>query len=343
MLRKMLLFVSLIGLLASAAFAQDDVATGLNNPRQLFLADDGTLYIAEAGAGGEEEVTGPFGPAGAGLTAQISAVSADGEISVILPDLVSMDAGFGQIEGPMAVVVTEDSYWVLLGMGPAESPFEDSYVEALLQIDRESGDIVDWADLGTFEEANNPDGSQELVSNPADFAVADDGTIYIADASGNSLLTWTAADGLNVFVAWPGGDENAQAVPTSVAIGADGSIYVGFLSGFPFAAGSARIEQYSADGELLQTFEGLTLVTDVLVSDMGDLYAVEMASGFGDTGYIPESGRIIKVTADGAEAVAEGLNFPYGFTMDADGNFLVTVDSAFGAPDTGRVVRIAGM
>jgi sugar lactone lactonase YvrE len=197
--------------------------------------------------------------------------------------------------------------------------------------------------LGTFEEANNPDGSQELVSNPADFAVADDGTIYIADASGNSLLTWTAADGLNVFVAWPGGDENAQAVPTSVAIGADGSIYVGFLSGFPFAAGSARIEQYSADGELLQTFEGLTLVTDVLVSDMGDLYAVEMASGFGDTGYIPESGRIIRVTADGVEAVAEGLNFPYGFTMDADGNFLVTVDSAFGAPDTGRVVRIAGM
>lgn len=341
MLRKTLLSVIVIGLLAGAALAQDDVVTGLNNPRNVFLTEDGTLYIAEAGAGGESQVTGPFGPAAAGLTAQISAVTSDGETAIIIPGLVSMDAGFGQIEGPTAVYVADDSYWVVLGMGPAENPFEGTMVEALVQIDSESGEVLQSVDLRAFETENNPDGAQEVVSNPADIAVAADGTVYIADASGNSVLTWTEADGLSLFAAWPGDDQSAQAVPTSVAIGPDGSVYVGFLSGFPFAQGSARIEVYSADGELQQTFEGLTLVTDVLVTEAGDVYAVEMASGFGDTGYIPSSGRIVKVTADGLEAVAEGLNFPYGFAIDADGSFLVTVDSAFAAPDSGRVVRVA--
>jgi hypothetical protein len=341
MLRKMLLSLAVAGLLTGAALAQDDVVTGLNNPRNLFLADDGTLYIAEAGSGGDEEVTGPFGPATAGLTAQISAVSPDGETTVVVPELISMDAGFGQIEGPTAVYVTEDSYWVALGLGPSESSFDGKLVEALVQIDIESGDVLQWADLSTFEDENNPDGAEELVSNPADIAVAEDGTVYIADASANSVLTWTEADGLSLFAAWPGDDESAQAVPTAVAVGPDGAVYVGFLSGFPFESGSARIEVYSPEGELQETFEGLTLVTDVLVTDAGDVYAVEMASGFGDTGYNPDSGRIVSVSADGIEAVAEGLNIPYGFVQDAEGNFLVTVDSAFGGPDSGRVISVA--
>src|SRR5215211_6765663 len=34
------------------------IATGLLNPRQLDVASDGTIYVTEAGVGGEEEVTG---------------------------------------------------------------------------------------------------------------------------------------------------------------------------------------------------------------------------------------------------------------------------------------------
>ncbi|MDZ4768737.1 MAG: ScyD/ScyE family protein [Chloroflexota bacterium] len=343
MLRKLLLLTVIAAALTGAAFAQDDeVATGLNNPRHIFLAEDGALYIAEAGMGGEDDVTGPFGPAKAGLTAQVSAIAADGEASVVIPELVSMDAGFGQIEGVMGLVVTEDSYWVLLGMGPAEMTYEDKMVEALVQIDRESGEVIQSIDIRAFEVDNNPDDAEELVSNPADIAVDADGTVYIADASGNALYTWTEADGLALFASWSGADGAEQAVPTSVALGADGEVYVGFLSGFPFLPESARIERYSADGELEFTYPGLTLVTDLIVTEDGNLYAVEMASGFGDTGYIPESGRIVSVTEEGITPLFGGLNFPYGFALEADGAFLVTVDSAFGAPDSGRVIRISG-
>jgi hypothetical protein len=136
-------------------------------------------------------------------------------------------------------------------------------------------------------------------------------------------------------------DDSGSAVPTSVAIAPDGTLFVGFLSGFPFLPGSARIEHYSAAGELLHTHEGLTLVTDVLVDADGNLFAVQMAAEFGDTGYKPESGSIVQVTDDGLVAIAEGLNFPYGAAFDADGNFVVTVNSAFVAPDSGEVIKIA--
>ena len=147
------------------------VATGLNNPRHIFFASDGTLYIAEAGQGGDIDAQGPFGPVKAGQTAQISAVAPDGAQSVALPELVSMDAGFGQIEGPTALVVTDDSYWVALGMGTIEPIVEGALAEAVVQIDKESGDVLQTIDLRAFESDNNPDTGAEVVSNPADLAL----------------------------------------------------------------------------------------------------------------------------------------------------------------------------
>jgi outer membrane protein assembly factor BamB len=343
-MRKALLalLVTLIGLLLSAtAFAQDDpVASGLNNPRHLFIGSDGTLYIAEAGSGGDMAAQGPFGDVTAGLTAQLTAVSPDGEQSVAVPELVSMNAGFGQIEGLMSSYVTDSSIWLVLGMGTQEPLVEGANVEAVVELDRETLDVLQVIDLRAAEVEGNPDEQEEIVANPADIAVSEDGTLYIPDASANALYSWTADGGLSLFASWVPEAGESQSVPDSVAIGADGTIYVGFLSGFPFAPGTARIEAYSADGELVETYEGLTLVTDVLVGTDGTLYAVELASGFGDTGYIADSGRVISVSADGVEVVAEGLNYPYGLAQDADGNLYVTINSAFVEPDSGAVIML---
>ena len=85
-------------------------------------------------------------------------------------------------------------------------------------------------------------------------------------------MTWSADAGLEVAVVWDFESDNP--VPTAVDIGPDGDIYVGFLTGFPFPAEGSRIERWSG-GELVETFEGLTAVTSVLVTDDGDVYAVE--------------------------------------------------------------------
>jgi hypothetical protein len=114
------------------------------------------------------------------------------------------------------------------------------------------------------------------------------------------------------------------------------------MTGFPFEAGTARIEVWSPEGELVQTFEGLTMVTDLLVAQDGTLYAVQLADGFGDQGFNADSGSVVIVSEDGIEPVAEGLSFPYGLAQDADGNLAVSIN-AMGAPGSGSVIPVGGM
>jgi hypothetical protein len=329
----LLLIVSLPGL---SLLAQDDeaIASGLVGPRHITYADDGTLYIVEAGSGGDVEAEGAFGPVTVGQTGRLSSVSPEGEQTVLVENLVSMDGGS---RGAMASLVTDDAIWLALGEGPVELPFEDALVMSVVELDRETLETRQVIDVFAAEEAENPDGDIAL-SNPSDLALAEDGTLYIADASANTVWTWTEADGLQVFASWSMDD---NPVPTTVALGPDGNVYVGFLTGFPFPTGESRVEVYSPEGELVETFEGLTMVTDLLVADDGTVYAVQMADSFGDQGFTPESGSVVTVSADGVEPVAEGLNFPYGLAMSPDGGLVVSVNAAFGEPDSGMVIPLA--
>ncbi|UCG25444.1 MAG: ScyD/ScyE family protein, partial [Chloroflexota bacterium] len=197
------------------------IASGLRSPRQLFYADDGTLYIAEAGSAGDSPVETAVGStAQAGLTAQITAVSPEGEQSVVLPALPSInqgndDAGY---RGAQAIYVTDDSYWVGVGEGPV-GLFGLSLFYNVYEIDRQTWrmkNVIDTASAAA--EAGQPD-PNDVNSDPADITVADDGTLYIADAGCNCLWSWTEAAGLTPFHFW---DINDNPVPTGVAIGPDG-------------------------------------------------------------------------------------------------------------------------
>jgi hypothetical protein len=163
--------------------------------------------------------------------------------------------------------------------------------------------------------------------------MAADGTVYVADASCNCIFTWNESDGVQVMAAWPAMD--GSDVPTSVDIGPDGDIYIGFLSGFPYPEGDAWIERWSG-GERVETYRGLTAVTDVLVTDDGTIYAVEFGT-YGDTGWGP--GQVVTVTADGPQTVLGDLNTPYALAMDSAGTLYVTVNSA--SADSGQVLKIA--
>jgi hypothetical protein len=355
MMRKFRFWV-LLGMIAAAALpvlAQDAteeaaampgeaVAEGLNQPRQLFIGADGTLYVAEAGTGGETAAPSRQGGGDVqvGLTSQITAVSPEGEQSVALGELLSTSSPFGAY-GVGSMVVDDTSIWAVLGEGPAELPqtVEGSNFAALVQFDRETGEVLQAVDLQAFEEENNPDGAEETIANPTDIAQGADGTVYIIDASANALLTWTEADGVQVAAVWQPTEDAPQPVPTSVAVTEAGDVYVGFLSGFPFPTGGAKVEHWQG-GELVNTFEGLTLVTDVVVGADGNVYAVQMAEGFGDQGYIPNSGSVVMLGEDGATPVVEGLSFPYGLAQDADGNWYVSINTAFAPPDSGAVLML---
>ncbi len=323
------------------------IATGLNAPRHVFYGGDGTLYIAEAGEGGEITAVNATGQGDVfvGFTARVSTVSPEGIQDFLIDGLFSLSDPFGGLEGVSAVYVDDMYVWLVMGQGPTRDSLpEGAYASALVQLDRETFAVVNVVDLLAFEETNNPDATADLASNPQDIAVAEDGTIYLVDASGNSLLRYTEDAGLELFASWAVSDTEPSPVPTSVVIAPDGTFYVGFLSGFPFLAGSARIEHLSAEGELLDTIDGLTLVVDVEIGQDGNLYAVQFADGFGELGYNLASGSVIMIDADGnVTPILEGLNFPYGIAQAADASWVVTVNSAFSELGSGTVISIPAM
>jgi sugar lactone lactonase YvrE len=323
MIRKLTIVLLLLAIVAPAA-AQEVVVSGLVNPRGLTFDSDGNLYVVEAGNGGDFEVTGGRAPIPVGSTGKITRVSSEGDVEVIALGFGSQNPS--DTRGASAILVTDTSIWVALGETPNALPFSMGLVE----LTRDTLRIKTFVDLYSVEEAENPDGDI-VASNPVDFAVADDGTIYIIDASANSMYSWSPGTDAQIAAAWEIGESSP--VPTSVDIGPDGDLYVGFLGGFPFESGQTKIERWSG-GEVVETYSGLTAITDVLVTDDGTIYAVQYGV-FGE-GWGP--GQVIRVTADGPETVLGDLVNPYALAMDAEGSLYVTVNSSSGSD--GQVIKI---
>jgi sugar lactone lactonase YvrE len=341
MLRRIsaIVFVVLLCLAFQPAAAQDgpppmpgEVIVGdLGAPRALAFDADGNLFVAVAGTGGEVSamMPGPEGVAevGLGMTGKIIMVAPDGTVSDFIGALPSLASPMETL-GVYRAIPNGDSVWVIFsGEGPGASGA--FWANTIAQINRETMVTTRSINLSGFEAVTDPDG-RGYDTNVTDLAWADDGTMYITDAGANALLSWTEEGGLAVEAAW-GND-----VPTSVEIADNGDIYIGFL-GEALAPGAGRIEHWSA-GELVETFAGLTTITDILLADDGTLYAVEMLN-FTEEG--PGPGRVISVTADGAESVAEGLITPFGIAQGPDGALYVTFGTiAFEPGMLGGVVRI---
>ncbi len=336
-MRKIFVFVvvlSIMGLTFSAVGAQGDnpvVVDGLEGPRQLFVDADGSLYIAESGSGGMIEVQGVFGPASGGGTATVTRVEAAGTRSTFLYGLQSRYEA-GELLGATALTRHEGVFWLLMGQSALNAPF----TYAAVALDPETLRVTQFIDIYGAEASQNPDGAI-VDSNPVDIAVIND-MLYIVDAGCNcvwrrSLEPNASFTALEVAHVW---DNNP--VPTAIAADGSGGYFVSFLTGFPFAEGSAMIEHYDANGALLATFTGLTTVVDVLSVD-GTLYATEFAR-FGETGWMPETGRVVAVTPDGIATVAEGLTFPYGLAVDAGGRLLVSVNASYTPEGTGQVIAL---
>ena len=365
---KLLLTLVLISIMFIPTLAQDAppppeltgdiVATGLNSPQGLFVASDGTLWIADSGLGGDEEIefinpnTLQTQTASFGMTSRIMYLTDTGEQEVVA-QLPSVAVGQDLI-GTARILEVDGNLYATVGTWQSALGDDTSIPNQAQLVRIEEGEIITVADLWAHELANNPDESTNVESHPYGMAVDADGMVLVADAAANAVWrinpetgeveTVAAFDGLQgVFPSeFYGGEPITDPVPTAVTLNEDGTMYVSFLSGAPFIPGSAKVVQIDAEGNVSDYATGFTMLTDMQLGADGNLYVLSFGM-FTEEGPVFNSGYVARILEDGsAEILIEGLPFATALALDGDGNGYVAING-LGIPEAGMVVYYEGL
>lgn len=314
------------------------VATNLNNPRGLTFGPDGSLYIAEAGRGGNGDcMPNPeggedicYGETGA-VTRIVSPTGTPSQ-SQIITGLASVAVSDGTgATGPHDTAFDENEQPVIvvgLGQDPAERD-GSSELENLGQLVSATmtGTWTNTVDIAAYEVANNPDGSL-VDSNPFAIEAVDDGYL-VSDAGANALLHISPTGTITTVAVFPtrtvefppgsGTMVDVESVPTGLTTGPDGAYYVGELTGFPYPVGGANVYRVAPGEEPEVYADGFTNVVDVAFDADGNLYVLEIATNGLLSG--DPIGALIRVTPEGKRdtIASEQLFMPTGLAIGPDG------------------------
>lgn len=348
-----------------ASVTVEQVVTGLNSPRGVAVDGDGTVYVAQAGTGGDECVTIGEGEAQReacfGDSSSISMI-VDGAAEDVISGIPSFLFSEGEFIGAQDVIVEDGGVIgvVGLGMNPALRDEAGEPAVGLGTVIFGTGD-GGWetiVDMAAYEAASNPDGGLP-DSNPfSAFSTGSGGVV--SDAGANALLNVaedntitplavfpdTMVDAPEFLGLPPGTQIPMQAVPTGTVVGPDGAYYVGQLTGFPFVQGAAKVWRVVPGEEPTVYAEGFTNVIDLAFDADGNLFVLQITAG-GLLNLNPEdpstfAGALFKVSPDGTvteeTAVSKNLVTPGGMAFGPDGTLYI---SNYGLmPGMGEVISV---
>ncbi len=323
---------SIVGWVATLQLVIDPspaILAGLAAPRGLTAISDGSLLIAEGGAG---------------RLLRWDLSGAPEVISDAFPYLsVSGIQGESASGISAALQVDGDSYLAIVGEARAHGHQELYRLTPPGQPLPVTGQDVQ----GFFP--------PQPITNPYDLALLPNGDALVTDSGRNSVIRITREGDIYDYAFFPdslisGSKDMIQAVPTGAVWGPDGALYVATLTGWPHPVGAAavyRVIDTNADGDALDRDEvtsyatGFSAATDLAFEADGSLLVTEFSTDMRNlvtdltaahAAQLP--GRLVRRGVDGETTIlTENLVGPTGVALVGDRVFIA---EEFG----GRIVEI---
>jgi sugar lactone lactonase YvrE len=326
------------------------VASKINNPRQLAIGPDGSLYVAAAGRAGSQCIGRGQDETCFGFTSRVLRIKG-AKKSVVAEGFLSAGGRDGSFAtGIDGVGVRPDGK--VFAVETSATP--DQIRSLPRRVRRQAGKLFNVtagnrrrvADISAFEWARNLDRVRgDRNSNP--YAVlALPGRTIVADAGANAILD--VRNGRVSLLAVIPRNGRAQPVPTSLALGPDGAIYVGELAEGA-GTGKARVWRVPAEGGTpALVASGFTMITGLAFGPDRSMFVTQLTTSLRSQSF---RGVVVRVAPDGTRTrLGVGkLVAPAGAAVDAQGRVYVSNFSV--APATtprsspfrgggGQVVRI---